>query len=57
MAVIEASGHLKGEAKTEVKAGLRISCSAQCHGMAYSGDPRDAQSQQEPVQQESLKTK
>ena len=37
MATIEASGHLQGEATTEAKAGLRVSVSAHCLGMARGG--------------------
>ncbi len=37
MAIIEASGELKGEASTEVRAGLRVSVSAQCYGRSSGG--------------------
>lgn len=37
MAVIEASGHLHGEATAEAKAGLCMSASAHCFGRASGG--------------------
>lgn len=37
MATIEVHGHLKGEATTEARAGLRMSASAQCFGRAAGG--------------------
>jgi hypothetical protein len=38
MAIIQASGHLKGEATTQAVAGLRISASAQCIGRASAAN-------------------
>lgn len=37
MAIIQASGHLKGESAAEAKAGLCVSASAHCFGRASGG--------------------
>lgn len=49
MAIIEVSGELRGEASTEVRAGLRVSASAACHGMsAAARDKLPSEPEPEP---------